>query len=308
MAKYIWVGQRESEIHGTGDLFDYTLTTWGSNTNNNISYSAYSGTRIIDISLRNDFFIKTLKQQLQQDDYKILFYNSMLAYTLIQSCPDLLSHIYCVNKKNQLNILNSKIHTRLWLANHLSVIPFTLLTGDECQFSNVQGFFPDNHEFIIQEARSAGGFGTFLMNQYNFEEVQCHLGKSTLYMVSNYVSPALALNVHVLLTKSDIIVFPASIQIIDEHNNNLLYTGADYVSYTYLDINLQAKVSKAAKKIGKLLQKSGYLGICGIDFLSYNDSVYFIEINPRFQASTLVLNQALEENNLPPVQSLQLFF
>ncbi len=50
----------------------------------------------------------------------------------------------------------------------------------------------------------------------------------------------------------------------------------------------------------------GYRGVGGIDYLVYNDEVYFVEINPRFQASTLLLNIALNEVGLPCMQELQL--
>jgi len=306
MTKYIWVGQRESEVYGSNDFFEVTLTAWGSNKNNNISYSAYVGTRTIDIAKRNVFFVENLKKLLEQEDYQIMFYNSALAYILMQSFPDLAKHICCVNAKQQLDMLNNKIHTRLWLTNHLPVIPFTLLSGAECQFVKLQEYFPGKNQFIIQEARSAGGLGTFLMQENNYQYVQARLDKSTLYMISTYIYPSISLNVHVLVTNSDVVTFPASVQIIEVHDDNLLYSGADYVSYTQIDIEYQKKVIAAAKTIGDLLQSSGYLGLCGIDFLLYENSVYFVEINPRFQASTLILNQALHENDLPSIHQLQL--
>ena len=38
----------------------------------------------------------------------------------------------------------------------------------------------------------------------------------------------------------------------------------------------------------------------------YNNEVYFVEINPRFQASTILLNIALNDAELPCIQMLQL--
>lgn len=306
MEKYIWVGHRESEIYSTNNLFEYSLTSWGSNKNGNISYSAYSETRSIDIIKRNAFFIEKLKELLCQGNHQIMFYNSALAYTLIQTYPSLEKYACCINPKSQLDILNNKIHTRLWLANHISVIPFTLLAGAECQFPKLLKSFPDCNQFIIQEARSAGGTGTFLINKRNCDIVLKCLSKSTLYMVSRYIEPAISLNAHILITKEDIIVFPSSIQIIEQYNNNLLYSGADYICYKHLPSAIRKEIYEKTKVIGALLKNTGYYGICGIDFLLHDDTIYFTEINPRFQASTLLLNIVLKQRMLPSVQELQL--
>lgn len=306
MKKYIWVGNRESEIYRTNNLFEYSLTSWGSNSNGNIAYSAFSKTRSIDINERNNFFLNKLKELLIKKDYQIMFYNSALAYTLIQEYPPLGKNVCCINQKSQLNILNNKIHTRLWLANHVSVIPFTLLTGKECQLSKLLNFFPDCNQFIIQEARSSGGTGTFLINKESYEIVHKRLSKNTLYMVSRYIEPAISLNTHILITKEDIIVLPFSIQIIELYNTNLIYSGADYVCYKHLPPNIKEDLYKNAKVIGSLLRNTGYYGVCGIDFLLHNDAIYFMEINPRFQASTLLLNLVLNQQALPSIQELQL--
>ena len=52
------------------------------------------------------------------------------------------------------------------------------------------------------------------------------------------------------------------------------------------------------------MQKKGYRGVLGIDSIIYDDEVYFMEINPRFQNSSTILNKGLQENNLPSLQEL----
>lgn len=56
----IWVGHRESEIFKTDKFFQYSITSWGSNDNGNISYSKKNKTRYIDNQLRNNFIAKVV--------------------------------------------------------------------------------------------------------------------------------------------------------------------------------------------------------------------------------------------------------
>ena len=48
MEKYIWIGHKESEIYKIENIFAYSITSWGSSENNNISYSEKFSTREID--------------------------------------------------------------------------------------------------------------------------------------------------------------------------------------------------------------------------------------------------------------------
>jgi len=57
-------------------------------------------------------------------------------------------------------------------------------------------------------------------------------------------------------------------------------------------------------KIGGICQSVGYRGVMGIDAIAHNGNVYFMEVNPRFQNSSSVLNMGLRDNNLPSLQEL----
>ena len=67
---------------------------------------------------------------------------------------------------------------------------------------------------------------------------------------------------------------------------------------------MDSKLREYAFTIGKLLQEKGYRGVLGIDSIIYDNEVYFMEINPRFQNSSTILNKALQENGLPSLQEL----
>ena len=61
-----------------------------------------------------------------------------------------------------------------------------------------------------------------------------------------------------------------------------------------------------AREVAEYARKSGYRGICGIDGIIVDNSVYIVEFNPRFQGSTPVINRAFAEKGLPSVQELNI--
>lgn len=304
MGNLIWVGHRESEVFKTGDFFDLSITTWGSNKHKNISYCEKYKTRHLDSEIKTTFLIDQLSILLENIESKVMFYSSTLAYTIMKTLPQYKDQLICLNSNSILNLLNNKTNTRLWMSNHMPVLDFILLSGVDCQLEQLKQYFPKHTSFVIQEANSSGGLGTYLLNSENCNQVYQLLKKDNLYLVSYYASPSFSVNTHVLISDDLIAVLPASVQIIEEYGLNLIYSGADFISYQYIEDDLQKKVYSHSKKVGCLLQNIGYKGICGVDFIIYNREVYFIEINPRFQASTLLLNIALNEAGLPCMQEL----
>ena len=306
MEKYIWVGHRESEIFKTNCFFSLSITSWGSNKNGNIAYCKKFNTRDIDNEIKRNFIIDKLKELLLNKNYKVMFYSPTLAYSLLKLCPDFKNNFICLNSKSILDLLDNKINTRLWLSNYMPVLKTALLSSLDCQIQNLKSLFPNYSNFIIQEPRSSGGLGTFLINSYNCMDVLSELKQDSLYLVSGYAYPSFSVNSHILISKDDVIIFPPSTQIIENNGNKLTYSGADYINYTNIDKKYKEKIYEYSVKIGQLLKEIGYIGICGVDFLIYAKEVYFVEINPRFQASTFLLNIELERQGLPCIQELQL--
>ena len=69
---------------------------------------------------------------------------------------------------------------------------------------------------------------------------------------------------------------------------------------------MQTKIDKFSMMIGNKIKNIGYKGILGIDYIISGNDVYFLEINPRFQASTPLINRALTDKGLPSVQEMVL--
>ena len=99
-------------------------------------------------------------------------------------------------------------------------------------------------------------------------------------------------------------LLPASIQVIETSNDMLEYIGCDYAAYQEFVGNLHNEIIRQSMLLLKELQKQGYRGVGGIDYICTKDKVYFMEINARYQTSTSVLNYALKKANLPTVNQL----
>src|SRR5699024_617337 len=108
-----------------------------------------------------------------------------------------------------------------------------------------------------------------------------------------YIEKNISINVHMVIYEDEVLILPSSIQIIQNIDNHLSYMGNDFSTYSKLDKKLKKMLYNYSLEIGNHLRKIGYLGVCGLDFIVTTNDVIFMEINPRFQASTVLLNKQL---------------
>lgn len=54
------------------------------------------------------------------------------------------------------------------------------------------------------------------------------------------------------------------------------------------------------------IKQLGYKGIVGLDFLITKNEIFFLEINPRYQASSFLINIALIEEGYPSLSQINL--
>ena len=295
--KIIWIGNRESEIRYS-TLFYKSITRYGSNKGNNISRNNNYEKPIID------FFIDNINKELENDNIKLFFYSNKTAELVIEKAPHLAPFVINKYNKTFLNFIENKTYAHLWAGNMLPIIEFTEMFGNECKYSIISKKFRSQDKFVIQKNYSSGGTGTLLLTKDNEQSVVQQLRKHECYLISPYYENSYSINVHIIISNDYISVLPGSIQIIENIDNHLLYKGADFIAYKGIAPDIHNKVVEYAAIVGKSLYNNGYIGICGLDLLVAEHEVFFIEVNTRFQASSMLINYALKYNGLPDLQTI----
>lgn len=300
MDNLVWVGIRESEIKYS-DFVNNSISIFGGNEH---SLDKQIGHRINhnddkNGELMNDFYNREVSAQIEKNpNVKFMYYSQIYSYDCMRKFG-LLDHVFCLNDQNLINFVNDKFKIKKYLKDYIPVLKCIFLNGKECNYSELKQKY-GGEKFVAQTESGSGGFGTIVLDGKNID-----LGSHT-YMITKYCEGNIPINIHVLISKNDILFLPPSIQIIDKTANNLAYKGGDFIMYKKLVTpEIDAKVKNYTYVVAEKLKERGYQGLLGIDSIIYDNEVYFMEINPRFQNSSTILNKALKENNLPSLQELQ---
>lgn len=230
-----------------------------------------------------------------------MYYSQIFSYDSLKELG-LLDYVLCLNNQELIEFINHKFKIKEFLKDYIPVLKYILTNSTNFSFERLKQNM-GNCELVLQTDISSGGFGTTVLTETNKNEI--NLNKNQTYMITRYCKNNIPVNIHILISKNDIILMPPSMQNIELSQNRLIYKGSDFIKYQKVITNqIDTKLKKYATIIGELMQKKGYRGILGIDSIVYEDEVYFMEINPRFQNSSTILNKALQENHLPSLQEL----
>lgn len=231
----------------------------------------------------------------QTSDCRFVFYNGTMAYNL---SPELRRYFSCLNPRELLQWLNSKPDVKRWFADcGLPILPYETFLGQEITLYMLKRRFPQAEQYVIQSNYGGGGIGTFFVTADHFDEVQSQLQPLRQYLVSAYEKYGTSVNTHVFISDRQTVLSPGSIQIIEQEQNQLCYRGADFIAFRALPITCREQVRALSLKIANRLRERGYRGVAGLDFLvTREQKVYCMEINPRFQASSVPLDMYLQHN------------
>lgn len=307
MENLYWVGIRESEIEFCKEFFTNSITIFG---NTNISMQQKLN-KVIDhnnvknFELIDDFFNEEMKKLVKENpDTRFMYYSQINSYDSVKEIG-LLDNVICLNNQDLINYISNKFELKKLFKNIVPILDYKILSGKYCNYDYLSKIFnTSDGAFVIQSSTGSGGSGTLVLNNKN--EQNLDTSKNQNYMVTRYCENNIPINIHVLISKNKILILPGSLQIIQNINNKLAYKGCDYIAYNNINNKLIEKIEQYAYKVAEKLRQKGYLGICGIDSIIYNDEIYLMEVNTRFQNSSTVLNLALKENNLPSLQELNI--
>lgn len=299
MKKLVWIGIRESDTKSVRHLFSGSITLFGSGENGNISLEKETHNRInhnTDFIGVDAFYISAMQYFLNEDEEtEFLQYDSLDGISFPKNLQE---RIICKNNSDLIDFLNSKFETKEWLKEYCDELPYKIISPNPYNINKLQQT-SNNTAFVCQKNYSCGGNGTFLLGSNEFYD---NIKNDDLILVSEYKKHSFSVNLHVVLYKNEFLIFPPSVQIIDTTNGKFIYIGSDYSVFKSISFKYREMIIDATKKVCVAIQNKGYLGVAGIDFLIADNKCYFMEINPRFQASTALLNQFLLNNNYPTLQ------
>jgi hypothetical protein len=151
---------------------------------------------------------------------------------------------------------------------------------------------------------SIGGGGNMVIfrDRSEIAEATC-TGPVSLISVSPYLEPSIPLNVNACVFQDgSVSLHGPSLQLIGIRScTNLVlgYCGNDFSRIRNLDVAILNELEEMTIKVGKWLAGMGYLGVFGVDAIEYKGHVYFAEINPRFQNSSVIAALLDEELDRP---------
>lgn len=297
MSYYVWVGPRDVDCF-SDMLFSEKICY----------YSDSNPQEIRKANIYGNIFTKFISCKMAQilsihPCAQFIFYNPKIAYSIDRH---LRQHILCLNDKNLLDLLSDKIYTRYWFSHYVPALPSVIIDSPNLSFNELETNFMKSEQYIAQKNKSSGGFGTFIISETNHMIEDIRNNYKELFIVSPYMENGFSVNVNAVISANCITLFSPSIQISEINNQRILYHGSDYVAAQELSAEIIKKLNSYTSIILDRVKKMGYLGIIGLDFLVTEKEIYFLEINPRYQASSFLINIALKENKLPSLSQLNL--
>lgn len=205
---------------------------------------------------------------------------------------------------NLIDNLNNKKYTRELLSGKVPMLPMHWI-DKTISFDDAKKMVKGNN-VVIQGKTGSGGNNTFFVDsleKFNEYSSECN----NEYYLSKYISH-LPVNVTVIVNEYNDIILPLSVQLIEKKNDRFKYVGADFIYSQTLDEKAIYQIKKFTNVIINEVKKMNYCGILGIDFIiDNNDNVYFMEINPRFQSSSFIINNYLSKYCSTSIAELHYF-
>lgn len=294
--KRYYIGIRSSDCMYGGDYFQADISIFSGETGPKIYPTRPNQNKTNKKIL--PYITNKIDQTIKQyPECQFVFYNGAMAYNLPSN---LHQYFICLNSRELLQWLNNKSSMKQWLSNGgIPVLPYETFLGQEITLNMLKQRFPRTEQYVIQCNNGGGGIGTFLVSCDCFDKVQPLLQPLRQYLVSAYVKYGVSVNTHIFIADKQTVLSPGSVQIIEQEQGQLCYRGADFIAFRTLPSTCRSQVRDLSLKIANRLREVGYRGVAGLDFFVTRDGeIYCMEINPRFQASSVLLDMYLQQNKI----------
>lgn len=142
---------------------------------------------------------------------------------------------------------------------------------------------------VLRPSRGSGGVGMTLVDAPQPVDSLWPSSDEFFVSVSSYLANCLPMNVGAVVWDDGVTIHHPSVQLIGLQCSTTRpfgYCGNDFGLVRELDLKVIDQIEAQTIQVGAWLQKQGYRGAFGLDFLLDHGTVRFTEVNPRFQGST----------------------
>ena len=290
--KFYYIGFNANNAICNEGFFDGSITLYPNGEKGNHFFSKKKVEDRSSKQFMNEYkkyIYQTAKEIQSQNNSYFLCFNEKI----VSLCKDMKDLNILKNTNNNVKIdLNNKFETRRFVKDIVPSLDYIWLNKDELNYSILKKKLTCE-EFVIQGNKGSGGDNTYnVKSQSDIDKIN---DNSSKYCVSKYIKH-IPLNITVIIGKDEIIYLPVSAQLISLIDKKYKYVGADFIFPYTLKKNILNKLKKYSEEISIRLKEMGYRGILGIDYiLDKNNNIYFMELNPRFQASSFLISKYLEK-------------
>lgn len=165
-------------------------------------------------------------------------------------------------------------------------VPWVYVTDEE-QLETVK--FLQQGPVMLRRSRTTGGVGLSRVDEPARVGESWPSEEGAFVSVAPFIEDAIPVNVGAVVWKDGVTVHPASVQLVGIPSctdRPFGYCGNDFDAFRRLDNHTIEAIDDATVIIGEWLQRHGYLGSFGVDYLVKDGIPLFTEVNPRFQGST----------------------
>lgn len=173
----------------------------------------------------------------------------------------------------------------------ISVIPWEYVRNIERDM--VKEKIANGKKILIRPPYSSGGAGYAIIKQ--IEDIYTNPVSSSddgFFSVAPFYENSIPININACIYRDGSVrAFLPSYQLIgikESTTRPLGYCGNDFGAAKRLGEEIVNRVEDVTVQVGLWLAKKEYIGIFGADLLVVNNRVYLVEINPRFQGSTML--------------------
>lgn len=196
------------------------------------------------------------------------------------------------NDYSLIDSLNDKKYTRELIKDKVPMVEMNWIDGNINYETALK--LTNSNRMVVQGKVGAGGNNTFFVdNKEKFDKYSAMCADG--YYLSKYIEH-LPVNITIIIGKNNDVILPTSVQLIKLDEDRFKYVGADFIYSQSLNEKIKKQIDTYSNIIINELKNKKFKGIFGIDYIIDNDdNIYFMEINPRFQSSSFIINKYLSK-------------